>query len=146
MKPLTKEEEVEYYQKQLLQKGGSLMHGPVFIARYNQRGYGFGSVLSGLARNLIKVLGKSALLASAKQSLQKRALETGSKLAKDLIEERKGLKKSLKEGAKKLVSDVILDVIDSNQTGKGKRRRKRDEHLDDVFKKKQRKLTDVFQS
>lgn len=152
MKPPHKstKEEVEYYQKQLLQRGGSHLHGPVFIARYNQRGYGFGSVLSGLARNLIKVLGRSTLLASTKQSLKRRALEAGSNLAKDVLKDKKGLKKSLKEGAKNLISDVITDVISSGQVGKGKKRKRVSHEEDDIFKKKkrrsQRKITDVFQS
>ena len=140
-------EEVEYYKKQLLQRGGSHLHGPVFIARYNQRGYGFGSVLSGLARNFIKVLGRSALLASAKQSLKKRTLEAGSNLAKNVLNEKKGLKKSLKEGAKNLVSNVIADVLSSSQVGKGGQKKKRKLDDDDIFtkNKRPRRITDIFQ-
>jgi len=134
-------EEIEFYQNRLLH-GGNL-HGPVFIARYNQRGYGFGSVLSGLARNFINALGRSAALVSAKKSLKRRVLEAGSNLAKDVIKEKKGLKRSLKEGAKELVSNVISDVIDSNLIGRGKKKRKK--NFNDVFRKK-RKLTDIFES
>ena len=125
------------------------MHGPVFIARYSQRGYGFGSVLSGLARNFIKVLGRSALLASTKQSLKKRAVEAGSNLVKNVIEDKKGVKRSLKEGAKKLVSDVISDVISSNQIGKGKKRKQSSNQDEDIFKKNKRPrrdISDVFLS
>lgn len=137
-------EEVAFYEKQLLQEGGTQLHGPVFIARYNQRGYGFGSVLSGLARNVIRVLGKSALLSSVQKSLKKRVLEAGSNLAKDVIEERKGFKRSLKEGAKNLVSNVITDIVASHHTGKGRKRKKSVKNRD-IFSKK-RKITDVFQA
>jgi len=145
-------EEVDFYEKQLQKGEGSYqLDGPVFIARYNQRGYGFGSILSGLARNFIKVLGRSALLASVKKSLKNRVIEAGTDLTKNVIEDKQGLKKSLKEGAKKLVSDVITDVISSNQAGKGvsqkKRKRRRSREDEDIFtwkKKKTRKQADVF--
>lgn len=149
MRPVHKpsKDEVLYYENQLLQRGQGLHQfpGPVFIARYNQRGYGFGSVLAGLARHFLKSLGKSDFLISTKKSLKKRALEAGSSLAKDVLQDKKGIKRSLKEGAKKLVSNVITDVLSTNQSGKGKKRKRRGKEKEDIFSKRPRRVSDVFQ-
>lgn len=118
---------------------------PLFIGRYNQRGFGFGSILSGIARNIllpaVKFLGKTTA-----HSLRKRALKTGADLTKDILLERKGIKKSLKEHSKKLARGVVEDILTPNQRGRGQRKRKnRDsDGEDDIFSKKPRKISDVF--
>jgi len=119
---------------------------PVFIGRYSQRGFGFGSILSGLARKIIlpavKSLGKAAV-----HSLKKRALKSGTDLAKDIFLEKKGIKKSLKDHGKKLAREVAGDIL-SHQKGRGRRKRKlkdnEEEEEEDIFSKKPRKVSDVF--
>lgn len=148
---------VRLYEKWLLQRGRG---EPVFIGRYNQKGYGFGSILSKLIKSAFNVLRKSKLLDSTKNGLRKRVKEAGVRVAKNIIEEKQGFKKSLKEGTKKLVTDVISDVVTSNQSGKGikttksrKRKKRQHEEDEDVFtvKKKNkkrkrgpRKISDIF--
>jgi hypothetical protein len=117
---------------------------PVFIGKYSQRGYGFGSILAGLARNIIlptvKTLGKS-LVKTAGRSLKRQAIKAATGLAEDVFIKRKNLKKSLGERGRELASDVTQDLL-RKQRGRG-RKRPATTHPD-IFHKR-RRITDVFE-
>ena len=140
-----KSKEMCVYENCLLspQHGSGGIDMPVFIARHSQRGYGFGSILAGLARNVIlptvKSLGKS-IMKTAGKSLKKQALKAAAGLAEDVIINRKNLKKSLGERGRKLATDVTKDIL-RQQTGRGRKRRRTLEH--DIFYKKPR-ISEVF--
>lgn len=138
-------EDICRYERCLLPKHyGSGLDVPVFIGRYNQRGYGFGSVLSGLARNVIfpalKSLG-GRLFKSAIRTIKPHAVRTASDLASDIILRRKNISQSLKDRGIKLAENVAKDII--TQKGQGIKRKRRETEDFDIFTKK-RRLKEIF--
>lgn len=131
------------YEQCLLPQHGSGYEVPVFVGRSAQRGYGFGSILAGLARNIllptVKSLGKSIAKAAGK-TLKKQAINAASGLAEDVLVKRKSLKKSLGERGREFAVNVTHDIL-KKQAGRGKR--KQAPESNDIFIKR-RKVTDVF--
>jgi hypothetical protein len=116
---------------------------PVFIGRFSQRGYGFGSILSGLVRNIIlptiKSLGKS-IVKTAGKSFKRQAIKAASGLAEDVLVKRRKLKDSLGKRGRELAANLTQEILEQ-QRGRGKRKRSQAEP--DIFTKR-RRVTDVF--
>lgn len=110
-------EEIENYRRCLLRHqtgAGEPWGNVVFRARRGQRGFGFGSFLSSIARIIlptVKKFGKKALKAAVGA-----ALDTG----RDILIDRKDPKTVLKTRGRQLATKYLQDIT---QKGEGRTRR-----------------------
>ena len=79
---------------------------PVFAGSRMQRGYGLGSIFSGLFKAATPLLKRGA------KALGKQALSTGMELANDLLEGR-NFKTAAKSRLKKAGSSLMKDAVNS---------------------------------
>ena len=115
--------DISVYEQCLLPQHGSGYDLPIFVGRSSQRGYGFGSLLAGLARNIIlptvKSLGKS-IVKTAGKSLKRQAIKAASGLAEDVLIKRRNLKDSLGKRGRELAANITQDILEK-QRGRGKK-------------------------
>ena len=120
------------YEDYYMNQSGSGL--PVFQGSRGQRGHGLGSMLSGLFRSAVPMLKRGLA------TFGKHALKTGLEIADDVVSG-----KSFKDSARDRIVPTILPGIKSfvdrefNQSGSGKRRRRR------ITKRSKRVKRDIFQ-
>ena len=98
-------------------------HGmPTFQGDLYQRGYGIGGLLTSLMRKarpiimpLIKKVGKSLL-------------STGGKVAKDVIFEKRGLKKALRQRGSEALANLLQQPGNKTNRNKTNRKRRKQQH------------------
>ena len=111
--------EVDYFSQILLPKRyGGALDVPIFISRTGQRGFGFGSLIAGIAKNVlfptIKRLGKT---------LGKRALTTAAEAATDIILKKENPKDVIKKRGKAFLKSSASTILkEATQKGKGRKR------------------------
>ena len=100
------------------QYGGYVQSGkggfPVFRGSRMQRGYGIGSVLSGMLRAAVPFLRRGA------QALGKQALRTGLDVGRDVLSGRK-----LKDSARQRTLQTVRNVVENAGRRKATRRQRR---------------------
>ena len=124
----------QYETYYLTQSGNGL---PVFQGSIGQRGHGLGSMLSGLFRRALPMI-KSGLA-----SLGKHALKTGLEIAND-VADGSTFKDSAKARVLPGIKRFAQSDIFSNQSGSGKRRRKRGSRKRVSNRKVKRIKRDIF--
>ena len=90
----------DYYARQV---GGAL---PYFTGAHFQRGYGFGSLFSGLLRSVAPLIKRLAV------ALGKRALTTGAQITGDVVAG-KSVKKATKRRATAAGRDLIQSLLNT---------------------------------
>lgn len=118
---------------------------PVFRGTRFQKGYGIGSLLSGLFRSALPVIKKGAM------SLGKSALKTGLNIAKDTIEG-KSLKNSISNNLRQTGHEIIGNIATNTLHNSKQRRnirskpRARKRISNESFKKRggKRRKRDIF--
>ncbi len=99
------------------QQGSGL---PVYIGRYNLRGYGLGGTLiSNIFKRAIPIL--KPIAKSIFKRVKHEAIRTGRDIAQDVIINKVGAKKAIKNRTKESFKRMIQG--DTNQSGSGKRRK-----------------------
>ena len=122
----------DYYARQV---GGAL---PYFTGARVQRGYGFGSLFSGLLRSVAPLIKRGAL------ALGNRALTTGAQIAGDVVAGQ-NVKKAAKRRATAAGRDLMQSLLATPPPpGKRVKRIKRATRRRRVTNNKRRQRTDVF--
>lgn len=108
------------------QYGGYVQSGkgafPVFRGSRMQRGYGIGSLLSGMFRAAVPLLRKGA------QALGKQALRTGIQVGRDVLSGQMvgdSVKRQVTQGAKKMVNRAATNRGTTTNKGSERGRRKK---------------------
>ena len=125
---------VEYYTRQQQpQIGGEI---PAFIGAPRQRGYGIGSVLSGLFRRVMPFLRANA------RNFATNAIKTGLHVADDVIRGQKigeSVKRRVPEGIKTAAQNILWQTGDGVQVVRRKRSRSASAQRTTTKKKKKKK-------
>ncbi len=117
----------------MTQKGNGL---PVFVGRYNVRGYGLGgTIVSNIFKYAIPILKPIAkqILARAKTE----AFRTGREIAQDVFIHKVSPKRAIKNRGKQALKRVASDI--PKQSGSGKQRKRTSQTIRDIFTKQSRK-------
>lgn len=118
-------------------------HGyiPTFTGDITQQGFGIGGIFANLFRRVLPLLKQNVLpiVKRAAGQVGKNLLTSGANVVKDVVLEKQNIKQSLKRRTKDALHNIIDNIGDSNQTGKGFVRKRK------VCPVKRRKLTkDIF--